>query len=872
MTTKNYGLSTSGYLDPSGRAFENLVFEAGKPVLDKELNLGADIESGFTQAHLKRASASGWLSDDFINTFVPALRLFTPSILPNNISTPPLTALINGWQIPVVNTNANGSNLLDLGAGPVGNGARRTDLVILEVWRKLISPSPSTDGKSQTARIWLNGNVKVSAIDDPTINPPDDILDGVVLAETTKRVQVQYRLRVIRGIDLFAYPTGIEDPSVLANSTPANALAPDGVATAFGYTNQSTNGDPGLWVAGNGIPSNTLNTVDGYMYAIPLLGVFRRNTTGFDRNLNQNGGVATPGPSDRPDGLFYDVIDIRDIVDLRRGVSVTGFNYEEVLDKNFTALLDNSTQTEWTQIGIGGGTDGHTLLAADEIGVSNANGGDGVTTGDTPGANFIDQFDYTRRRFSDRVIYEVMTVQYTPGGAGVSTATWQNGTVITINPTALAPYPFAPFNFPAYAPSQTRIVDVIGMRIEGTAGPAKSVNVGTPRETGTSYLPVTSITGLGVFPISNVVITTGDPAPFTLTTEPIYIDLLIAYPPATGLTYTPTKDFGSASFTINNPANLPAAPPTNFAAVANEMFDPPHREINLQYTTTSLVFSFAADTTGPRTFYDLPERASAATVTVNSVPQVATLSADGRVINIPSGTLSGDSVVVTYTALRPIPQTQVQFTIYYEARAPQTVRTNLLGTTQQLIPRYISPYIYTLTTGPGSIEAGYPFPMAYVQSGGVSSPTLPFSGDAQLNGSANVFVSDFNANVGMLKLPAYVPYTPDPSGVVFQRLLGDIDPENRTFFKTVPTSAYIPNAFAHPLSDARTHKVLLPCLMETTVDTPLAPKGSLVLVLLSRWAPLDNENSVRFNMTTPSDNTTTASIYRINGNLLNRRA
>ena len=52
MSTKNYGPASSGYLDPTGRNWENPVFQAGKPVLDKELNLVEDLSSGFGQGAL----------------------------------------------------------------------------------------------------------------------------------------------------------------------------------------------------------------------------------------------------------------------------------------------------------------------------------------------------------------------------------------------------------------------------------------------------------------------------------------------------------------------------------------------------------------------------------------------------------------------------------------------------------------------------------------------------------------------------------------------------------------------------------------------------------------------------------------------------
>ena len=39
MTLKNLGSLVSGYLDPEGRNWETAVYQSGKPVLDKELNL-----------------------------------------------------------------------------------------------------------------------------------------------------------------------------------------------------------------------------------------------------------------------------------------------------------------------------------------------------------------------------------------------------------------------------------------------------------------------------------------------------------------------------------------------------------------------------------------------------------------------------------------------------------------------------------------------------------------------------------------------------------------------------------------------------------------------------------------------------------------
>lgn len=869
MTTKNYGPAVSGYLDPDGRAFENLVHQAGKPVLDKELNLGADLNQVAAQMVLRRAIPSGWISNDFTDRMSSLSGLFQATIDLNTLAMPSMLAHVNGWLIPVVHTNANGSNKISLGVGPSGAGSKRTDLVVLEVWRRLLSASTTT-GKSPSGRIFLNGNVKVLGVDDPILNLTDDLLDGVVGSETTKRVQIQYRLRVIQNVDLFAYPAGIDDPTVAANSVPPNATTPDGTPTAFLYTNQSGAGDSGLWRAGDGNPANTLGTVDGYMYAIPVAAVFRRNTSPFNRNSNHNGGVTSPGPSDRPDGLFYDIIDLRDVADLRRGVAPSGWDSAEIVEKNVNSLLDNALQTEWMQVTIGGGQNGHTVLTADEIGVSNSNGGDGVVNGDTPGANFIGQFDYTRRRFSDRVTYEIMTVKVTPGTPAVSTATWQTGTVVTLQPSALAPYPHASFNFPAYAPSQTRLIDVLRARIMGSGAAEKSKQVGLKVDASlsTTAIPWDTITGLGNFPMTDVVLTLGTVPGGSVTTEPMYIDLLVAYPSGQGLTSTPTASY-AGSFTINNPAQLPVSAPTSFSTTIGLAIDQPHREANLEYKTLPITFSFRADD-GATDTYLMPEKVDTIVqVQKNGSPVVGNVDvATGRILTLAANTAAGDLIDVSYNARRPIPQTGVQFTIYYESRAPQTIRGSLLPNSLPLAPKYISSYLYSLTAGPASSGEGYPFPFAYVQSGGVKPGLGSFAGDHELDGAVLIQVANFGASTGLLRLPVFLPYVPDPQAVTFTRGPGDVDMEGRSFYPSVP-AGYLPNAYAQPLSDNRLHKVMLPTIMETMADSQVGRKGTLLLVLLTRWVTNDPENSIRFDLT--ASNTTSASIYRLNGNLLNRR-
>lgn len=865
--TKNYGPSTSGFLDPTSRNWETVVFEMGKPVLDREVNLVQDIDGGAGQLALTTAMPSGWISDDFTGSSDPAAAIFTPEAHSNFVRIPQnLIAHVNGWVLIIANTNVSDHNLIVLPTPPVGAGTARTDLIVLEVWRKLISPAPSTDGKSAAGRIWQNGNVKTDPINDTSLNPPDDIEGSDVNMETTKRVQIQYRLRAIPGVDLLSFPYGMDDPSIRANSVPPNASTPDGNSTTFVYLTGDESphpSDQGLWVAGDGDPTNTLNTVDGYMYAIPLMAVARRNSSGFDRVVNQNGGQLLPTASDRPDGLLADLINPRDIIDLRYGVSPVGWNYAEVLDKNITYLFDNNLRTEVTQDTNAGTQFGHSFLWNDQMGISTTNGGSAPNNGSGPGTGgpLIGQFDNVRRRFTDRPMLEVITVAVSAPGGG-----WANGS-FTIDFTNLSVYPYGPINWTAYAPSGIVATDIIGAHFIGASG-KKSLN---------ALGHLASVTNLGLHPITVLNVTMDALGGLGITNETLYVDILVTYPSG-GLTFTPTTTYGSSGFTVNNPSALSSSSPVLFSALANQGFDAAHRGAQIQYVTTSQTLTFAADTTiSSNPTFRLPERASSITAVQRNGVAISggvTLSSDGR-----TGTFTlsadysnpGDTLQVTFVGLRPIPQTGVQISAWYETRAPQAARDATVLGSITVIPRYVSPHLYVITTGSGSEDTGYPFPVAYAQTGGIypgSSGT--FSGEHTLNARGNLSISGFSGTTGFLKLPVLVPYMPDPEAVTFTRAVNaDIDIEGRSFFKSAP-AGYLPNAFAQDLSDPKIHKVVLPMLAELSSDSLYGHKGQLVLVNLIRWATNDETSGVFFNANLAL-NTTVASVFRIKGNLLNRR-
>ena len=294
--------------------------------------------------------------------------------------------------------------------------------------------------KPSQATIYRNGNVDA----DPSVNLPDDIVDPLVNIETSKRVQIQYRIRVTGQAEAINFKTenGYSNANVLAQGAQALPVVgypfvPADNATVNGSSNATAyqTVDPGLWISGDGseAAATALGTVDGYVYSIPLCFVFRRNDAynggsgaGFDPLSNANGGLPSTHPgfvnpnigvipantSDRPDGRFHDMIVDGDILDLRREVVPGGIDLKAEMERQMTALLDGNLGTwaidssDKNELGSGSGDVSTQFLVCNEIGRSGANGGVPPASGDTSRGDSIGDFDHIRRRFADWPVVE----------------------------------------------------------------------------------------------------------------------------------------------------------------------------------------------------------------------------------------------------------------------------------------------------------------------------------------------------------------------------------------------------------------------------------------------------------------------------------
>ncbi len=288
----DYGPGVSRVLDPSQAGFQIVVHQQGKPPLDSEINLIQQLDEDWRRILVLRGTPSGWLG----NALNEDQAFLTSPLWSNwvrfgNQRTGEKRAfpwaVVNGWLIPVTGTltgSPPGSpndtdtwNRITLPPPPSNSGDTRIDFVFLEAWLARVPPNPAVTNKPSSSALWRYGNVEGGYT-----FLTDDIQDPAIGFETTQRIQLQYRLRVVQGlVGLSSYPDGF-DPTVVKGQGAAATV------TSYVFSNMRQElGDPGLWRAGDG-SSNALGTVDGYTYAIPLAAVFRRNSVAWDGDPSQN--------------------------------------------------------------------------------------------------------------------------------------------------------------------------------------------------------------------------------------------------------------------------------------------------------------------------------------------------------------------------------------------------------------------------------------------------------------------------------------------------------------------------------------------------------------------------------------------------------
>lgn len=258
--------------------FSEVKFGENKPVLEVELNEMQQIQNEARADIIRDTMPSGFvtLGDidyDYCANNDNQIKLKTESI-----------AYVNGYRITIPK-----DTIIEIGE----SDKEREDLVFLEVWKEAVND--------------IDTLTEYGGENNAVINNP--IKDSRYPVATSQRVQLKYRIRHVADIDFNTYVCDgfTKEASSVSGFTHNNqqVLAIGGLSDEtslgeshrrfFNYKQRShykniNNGknvpfegstDCGLYVAGNERDKTQFNTIDGYVYAIPMFRLIRKPNVGL---------------------------------------------------------------------------------------------------------------------------------------------------------------------------------------------------------------------------------------------------------------------------------------------------------------------------------------------------------------------------------------------------------------------------------------------------------------------------------------------------------------------------------------------------------------------------------------------------------------
>lgn len=247
------GSTVTRYLPADERSFYPF-WQAGKPWLEQENNLFVATMREAIRQFIKGLVGSGFLqAGDYV----------FPGAADNIFHMEESRVAVDGIPIHIGDPDNTQLNIITLPAPP-GVGTH-DDLAWLEVWIAEVARDSATFGDDN---IYKQGGVDNAAytndIQDPTML-------GEGFTETTRRVQIRWRIRTESDIDFGTYPEGIDDPSVLAQGEQGVPVA----TYVFTLIEDEIAGS--LYRAGDGDVTSfeDLGSLDGYVYGIPIAQVAR---------------------------------------------------------------------------------------------------------------------------------------------------------------------------------------------------------------------------------------------------------------------------------------------------------------------------------------------------------------------------------------------------------------------------------------------------------------------------------------------------------------------------------------------------------------------------------------------------------------------
>lgn len=373
-----YPSVVSRTLDPFGRSLRTVVGLHDHQISDADINLIQDLQD--YKRHLllaDKSATSGCL------TYAPLT--FTPFI-PNTFVIPAFDVLFNGEVVSICGFNSADltQNRITLSTAqqPVywANGYADEDariyVIYLELWYQALDPALGTgyylDPSTGLRYFYPYGCTSPDAANAETM--PDDSVDIFATASagtgllTTERAQIQWRFniqRVALTYDFTKYQFGLDPglrPTEIVYGQGAASNTAPIIDTTYQFTNMGgVNGDTGVWQAGDGNVNNSLSTMDGYTYAMPVAVMFQRNCGPFtsvmdnifgcaDQSVSGSGLIQSltsgaSGVSGRFDGKLADQISSDDVVDTRQTATLDAWDLDKLMREGFVDLITGNSRS-----------------------------------------------------------------------------------------------------------------------------------------------------------------------------------------------------------------------------------------------------------------------------------------------------------------------------------------------------------------------------------------------------------------------------------------------------------------------------------------------------------------------------------------------
>lgn len=276
----------SRILNQENRNFSMVAFQQAKPILDSEMNLTQLIQNK-ARADLIRTILKPGIISIKTTTDVTDKK--------NTLRISEAVANMNGWLLYLYGANRTDASS-DIVFTPAPYNGTREDLAYLEAWFEEVAPTGSPEDDDES--VYKYGGLASGTV-------ANDILDPTAEDETSRRIQLRWNIRTAADVNFTNYPAGIN------NTDRVKARGGNNSDTDYGYASLGN----GLYRAGDGSSAacTALKCVDGYVYAIPLYHVHRRNQTAYDAVNNPTGAPAYGSGVTIATGLYHDVIAASDV-------------------------------------------------------------------------------------------------------------------------------------------------------------------------------------------------------------------------------------------------------------------------------------------------------------------------------------------------------------------------------------------------------------------------------------------------------------------------------------------------------------------------------------------------------------------------------